>query len=447
MSATEKAGRPPAVLFMGDLVIVARQARLIADARRRGYAPLLVVTPHTDPARLAACRADPSHPLSALEEVVEVADAKVDDVLPGIQPLLRRYDVRAVLCIGDFFVEPVGIVGDCLGLPGAGAAASRISRNKLLQRTALPDLSPAFQVVTPAGRSTVDVDALEFPVVIKPVGRFSSLGVRQVDRGGELRPILATYPEDETLLVESRVVGPEFSVEALTQDGDVLWAGVTGKRTNESTGIYFTEMGHTSPAELSEEDTAALLAANAEVLRRLRFRDGITHAEFRLSARGPVLMEVATRLPGDGITFLWELATGRPLEPVMLDLALGVATSYPAPRRRAAQLYLEHPYGPLADVASVGAPVSWVTRDDRWPDFVPLEPAAPARGHAVLVTQEVGTVLGPQTDSEARSVSVVVDAPLGTPVAPVAEEYARTVRITVAAGRPAEPDAPEGLAS
>jgi hypothetical protein len=423
--------RPPAVLFMGDLVIVARQTRLITEAHRRGYAPLLVVTPHTDAVRLAELRADPDHPLSKLAEVVEVEDAKVDFVVPGIQPLLRRYDVKAVMCIGDFFVEPVGVVGDCLGVPGAGSAASRISRNKMLQRTALPDLSPKFQVVPPSERGGPIGSDVTFPVVVKPVGRFSSLGVRQVDEPDDLPGILATYPEDETVLVESRVVGPEFSVEALTQHGQVLWSGVTGKRTNESTGIYFTEMGHTSPAELSDVDAQALVDANRTVLARLGFRDGITHAEFRLSADGPVMMEVATRLPGDGITFLWELATGRPLEPVMVDLALGTPTTYPAPRRRASQVYLEHPFGVLRAVTSTGAPVSWVTRDDLWPAFTPQAADAPAKDHAVLVTMLEGDVLGPQTDSEARSVSVVFDLPFGEPVEQLTKEYGDTVTITV----------------
>jgi biotin carboxylase len=422
---------PPAILFMGDLVIVARQPRLITEARRRGFAPLLVVTPDTDPDRLAACRADATHPLSQLEDVVEVAEAKVDLVFPAVQAWLRRYRVHAVMCIGDLFVEPVGLLGDCLNLPGPGATASRICRNKLLQRTAVPHLSPPFQVVTPAERSRVDLAGLTFPVVVKPVGRFSSLGVRQVSVPGELPEVLATYPADETVLVESRVVGPEFSVEALAAHGEVLWSGVTAKETNESTGIFFTEMGHTSPADLPPAQERALVEANAEVLRRVHFRDGITHAEFRLSQGRPVLMEVAARLPGDGITFLWELATGQPFEPVMVDLALGLPTSYPAPRRRAVQVYLEHPYGRLRDVTSTGAPVSWVARDDRWPAFEPAAPDAPARSCAVLVTREPGEELGPQTDSEARSASVIFDAPLGDATPDQAKVFAGEVTITV----------------
>nr|BFE86612.1 hypothetical protein GCM10020093_092130 [Planobispora longispora] len=76
-------------------------------------------------------------------------------MVPAVQPLLRRYDVRGVLCIGDLFVEPVGMVAACLNLPGAGAGASRTSRNKLLQRTTVPHLSPDFRVVTPgSGRAS-----------------------------------------------------------------------------------------------------------------------------------------------------------------------------------------------------------------------------------------------------------------------------------------------------
>jgi hypothetical protein len=431
MSTSAYSGDRPAILFMGDLVIVARQPRLITEARRRGFAPLLVVTPDTDSDRLAACRADITHPLSALEEVVEVEDAKVDLVFPAVQAWLRRYQVRAVMCIGDLFVEPVGLLAECLGLPGPGATASRISRNKLLQRTAVPHLSPPFQVVTPAERSAVDTGRLDFPVVVKPVGRFSSLGVRQVTEPGQLAEILATYPRDETVLVESRVVGPEFSVEALAAHGEVFWSGVTAKETNESTGVFFTEMGHTSPADLPAAEARALIEANAEVLRRVGFRDGITHAEFRLSGGRPVLMEVAARLPGDGITFLWELATGQPFEPVMVDLALGVPTSYPAPRRRAVQVYLEHPYGRLRDVRSTETPVYWVARDDRWPAFEPAAPEAPPRDCAVLVTREASEVLGPQTDSEARSASVIFDAPFGKPTADLGKVFASEVTITV----------------
>jgi ATP-grasp domain len=423
--------RPPAIIFMGDLVVVARQPRLVTEARARGLAPLLVVTPHTDPDRLAACRTDPTHPLAGIEDVIWVPDARVETVLPAVQSWLRAYDVQAVMSCGEVFVEPVGVLGDCLGLPGAGSAASRICRNKLLQRIAAGELSPAWRVVTPEERAGFDATGFPFPVVVKPVGRFYSLGVRQVNRAEDLPGILKTYPDDETVLVESRVEGPEFSVEALVQDGRVIWSGVTGKESNEHGGTFFTEMVHTSPAELPAAECQVLVDANAEVLRRVGFRDGITHAEFRMSEGGAVLMEVAARMPGDGITFLWELATGKPLEPVMIDLALGVPASYPAPRRRATQAFLDHPFGILHDVVSAEGEVSWVERDDRWPAFVPVAEHEAAGRRAVLVGRLPGATLGEQSDSSQRSVSVVFDAPLDEPTEPLVKSFSDDVTIVV----------------
>ncbi|MFD9405630.1 acetyl-CoA carboxylase biotin carboxylase subunit family protein [Streptomyces sp. NPDC059989] len=411
---TESSPLPGAVLFMGDLVVLARQGRLIQEARSRGLAALAVVSTDTDLERLAAARADASHPLSGLTDVVQVADARIATVIPSVQPLLRSYDVRGVISVGEVFVEPVGVLADCLGLPGTGSAAAVICRNKLLQRTTVPEFSPRWEVVPVADRGTFALPAEHFPAVVKPAGRFYSSGVRQVYDQAELTEALSVFGEEEISLVEARVVGREFSVEALVQGGEVFWSGVTGKETNEHESDFFTELSHTSPAPLGPEEEAALIAANTEILRRVGVRDGITHAEYRLSADGVVLMEVAARLPGDAITFLWELATGEPFEPVMLDLALGEPASYPAPRRRARQHFLDHPHGVLKDVTADGVEVSWPSRDDRWPLLTPVAAEDPAEPRAVLVGRLPGDLLGSQRDSGHRSASVIVDAPLDT---------------------------------
>lgn len=429
--STESSALPSAVLFMGDLVVLARQGRLIEEAVRRGLAPLAVVSTDTDLARLDAARADQTHPLRGLAEVVQVTDARIATVLPAVQPLLRRYDVRAVISVGEVFVEPVGMLAACLGLPGVGTKASVICRNKLLQRTTVPEFSPRWQVVPVAERAGFSLPHAEFPAVVKPAGRFYSSGVRQVYDQEQLTAALAVFGAEEISLVESRVVGPEFSVEALVQNGEVIWSGVTGKETNEHESDFFTELSHTCPALIPAEQEQALIAANAEILRRVGLRDGITHGEYRYTKDGVVLMEVAARLPGDAITFLWELATGEPVEPVMLDLALGEPASYPAPRRRARQHFLDHPHGVLRDVTADQAEVAWPSRDDRWPVFTPVETDAPAEVHAVLVGRLPGDVLGVQRDSGHRSASLILDAPLANDLDAFTKEAVESVRLVV----------------
>ena len=432
-TATHDQRLDEAVLFMGDLVVLARQGRLISEARSRGYAPIAVVSTGTDLARLAATRTDTTHRLADLVEVVQVEDAAITNVMPAVLPLLQRYDVRGVISVGEVFVEPAGVLADCLGLPGSGSAAAVICRNKLLQRIAAPEFSPRFQAVAHDERDSFVLAAEALPAVVKPAGRFYSSGVVQVMDQTELTAALEQYAATEIVLVESRVVGREFSVEALVQGGEVLWAAVTGKETNEHEGPYFTETSHTCPALIDADESAALLAANAEVLRLVGFRDGITHAEYRLTDDGVILMEVAARLPGDAIMFLWELATGEPVEPVMLDLALGVPTAYPAPRRRARQHFVDHPHGVLQDVTADGVTVSWPARDDRWPDLRPLAADAPPLPRAVLVTRMPGDTLGPQLDSGHRSACVIVDAPLDSDLEPVTREAAELVEMVVTA--------------
>lgn len=428
----------PAVLFMGDLVVLARQRRLVQEAHQRGYAALAVVSTDTDLARLAALRADPGHPLSHLADVVQVANAQIVTVLPAVQPLLRCYDVRGVISVGEVFVEPVGVLADCLGLPGTGTAAALICRNKLLQRTTVPEFSPPFQVVAAADRASFTIPAEQFPVVVKPAGRFYSSGVQRVTEQAGLTEALGALRMDEIALVEARVVGPEFSVEALVQDGKSIWSAVTGKASNEGSTNYFTETSHTCPAEVGEQETTALISANSQILERIGIQNAITHAEYRLTGNGVVLMEVAARLPGDAIMFLWELATGKPLEPVMLDLALGVQTSHPAPRRRARQHFVEHSHGILRDVSADGIPVFWPSRDDRWPDFVPLAADDPASAPAVLVGRLPGDLLGVQIDSGHRSASVIVDAPLGEDLELATKRFTERVTLLVTPPGPYE---------
>ncbi|WP_019854056.1 ATP-grasp domain-containing protein [Actinopolyspora mortivallis] len=421
----------PAVLFLGDLVVLSRQGGLFRETRRRGMVPVVVVSNNTDIDRLTELREDPTHPLSTLGEVVRVPDAQVSTVLPLVQPLLQRYTVRGVMSVGEPFVEAAGVLADCLGLPGAGSRASLICRNKLMQRMTVPQYSPRSRAVPVEERKDFTLPADEYPAVVKPAGRFYSLGVREVHDQRQLTAALDELRSDEISLVESRVEGPELSVESLVQHGEIVWSGITAKETNESGGNFFTEIGHTSPADLDPESEQALLRVNEETVRAIGVRDGMTHGEYRLAKRGPVLMEMAARLPGDAITFLWELATGRSLEPVLLDLALGETIEYPRPRRRARQYFTEHPHGVLRDVTAGENDVYWVARDDRWPRFEPVDAEDPTGVRAVLVGRAPGVVLGDQTDSGQRSVSVVFDAPLDEDVEKATKESIDNIEILV----------------
>ena len=299
-------------------------------------------------------------------------------------------------------------------------------RSKYLQRWYLPEFSPQ---VAFAGD---DLSGVRFPAVVKPSGRHSSSGVVTVANAEELHAELAGYGEQETVLVEEKVIGPEYSVESLVQHGKAIFASVTRKDTNDHDGRHFVELAHTVPSDHAAV-TELLLDANQRVLDRLDVRDGITHAEWRVTADGrAIMMEIAARPPGDGLCSLYELATGRPLETEVLRIALGEHADYPAPRRHTRQVYLEHPEGVLDDVV-VDWPgdvrVEWVGEAGVWEQPEPLPADAPAALRAVHVHADRGAVLGPITCSEDRSVTFLVDAPTPAELDEITERVRRAIDI------------------
>ncbi|WP_136520700.1 ATP-grasp domain-containing protein [Cellulomonas telluris] len=426
--ARTRPGRRPAVVLFGGVPVVVRHAALVEEARRRGLEVLVVTPPGPAVARVrAAVEDDPSHPLAGVARWLPAAPV-VDDVVASVLAVLDEVDVRAVLSCGELFVEACGQVADLLGLPGPGLRASRVCRDKLLQRSYLADLGPRSTFVPPGAQ----VPAATYPCVVKPTGRMSSSGVRRVDDARALRDVLAAAGEG--MLVEELVEGPEVSVEALVQHGEVRWANVTAKTTTEGEGPYFAETAHVLPAALPAPAHASLLRANGDVLAALDLRDGISHAEFRLTPSGPVLMEVAARVPGDGITLMLHLATGAPLEPTLLDLALGEPVDHPAPRRRVGQRFLGTAHGVLRGVAAAdGVPVAVLADDGAWPAPAPARADDPSRTVAVLRWKALGSTVGPVRESSDRAVSVLVDAPLDVPLEPVLDAAERTVEVEVEA--------------
>lgn len=108
----------------------------------------------------------------------------------------------------------------------------------------------------------------------KPAGRHASSGVLSCRDQEELAAALSSYPAHETVLVEQRVHGPEYSVETLVQDGRPVLSSVTAKRTTEDSSRGFVELSHTVPtpaAKVSGGRNAAdiLLRADAEALTTL----------------------------------------------------------------------------------------------------------------------------------------------------------------------------------
>ncbi|MFJ9697292.1 acetyl-CoA carboxylase biotin carboxylase subunit family protein [Kitasatospora sp. NPDC101183] len=417
----------PAFIIFSDLSKIGPS---LTELRERGFA-VLAVSQKQGSAMVQKgieLLGTPGHPFADLAEVSLRDATDISGIADQASRWAGRYDVRGVLVNAEVYVDAGQVVADMLGLPNPGWRASTVCRNKLLQRRYLSAWSPVSVLVTvPAGgvanRSEAQELASEytgpFPVAIKPLDRESSIGVRVLENGSALADALAAQAPGSRLLVEERVRGREFNVDTLVGDGKPIVTLLTQKGTNEDSTEFFVELVHTTPpANLSEHETALITEAQLAVVDRLGFENGYAHAEYRITDDGRVLlMEIAARAPGDGCLHLYHLATGRPVEPVLIDIALGRPTEYPAVfRRRGRQVYFEHTPGVLRDVETQGlggiTPRWLADTTGIWPELTAAEANAPATVHELFVIKPRGFVLERLTESSNRAVTAIFDVPI-----------------------------------
>jgi ATP-grasp domain-containing protein len=449
LPSARSAVKPAAFLLTGSFPVISRDPLYLAELTRRDL-KVLVITAAAYRERALAQIADHGGPMSTICDIafvdgdVTIEGAFVAGAIAAVTAWLTTYTIVGAYAVGDVLAEPTGLLCDRLGVPGPGLLASRACRSKYLQRWYAPDLSPRSVVIPAAQRArAIEGDCLDpdlaaaiaavgFPAVVKPASRHSSWGVLTVFDLAELKHELASYRSHEIVLVEERVAGQEYSVESLVQQGEVVFASVTRKETTQSNDRTFVELAHTVP-EHQPEIVGQLLTVNEVLLRRLRFGDGIAHSEWRLAPDGrAVLMEVAGRTPGDGLMTLYLLACGVPLEPQILNIALGAKACYPEPHRYARQVYLEHQPGVLADVTVSwpGVQPQWVGEGGVWPEIKPGAADDGPELRAVLVLKDRGSKLTELESSDDRAVTFFIDAASPAQLDELERQVAAAITIT-----------------
>jgi biotin carboxylase len=309
------------------------------------------------------------------DDLVQASHAVApDDVEPLVQ-LAAREHVDGVLTWMESCVEAAAAVSAALGLPGHPPGAARASRDKHLMRTRWAQrgvASAASRLVTDLDSARRAAYAIGFPVVVKPRALAGSVGVVLARDEEELERAFdvaggAELDRYETVvkgvLVEEYLDGPEVSVESIVHAGRVHAVAVTQKRTGLPPG--FEELGHVVGASpLLCDETLRRLLVDAHAA--LGLRDGATHAEVRLTAQGPRLVEIAARLAGDLIPKLVRHATGVDLGLAAAAVATGAAPDVRSTAARHAQIAFVYPERSGEVLALSAAPVVHAPDEARW---------------------------------------------------------------------------------
>jgi biotin carboxylase len=248
----------------------------------------------------------------------------------------------AVVTFDEYLVECAAELAERLGLPGLRPDAARACRDKAATRQALAVAGLPQPSVAVAAPELGDI-GVAYPAVVKPSTLAGSLGVRLVEDADQLVAAIdaaraVAGPAERSprfaVLVEELITGPEISVDAAIVGGRCEIIQIARKRVTADG--RFEETGHVvdhlDPLWSDQDVQQTVHRAHAA----LGFDHGCSHTEIKLSPRGPVVIEVNARIPGDLLPQLAQLSGGTHLARVAAGVALGARPAAARPSRAAA---------------------------------------------------------------------------------------------------------------
>jgi len=244
--------------------------------------------------------------------------------------------LNAVFTAGTDFSIAVAIIAEALGLPGHSPAAATLASDKAQMRKSFENCqvpSPPFVEIYPGDRIVEKIQHLPSPWVVKPVDNMGARGVQRVDASEQVQEVLelaGKYSRVKRVLVESLIEGPEFSLDALVENGKIIPCGIADRHICHPP--HFIEMGHTRPSKFSVSKQEALWDTFEKGIKALGLSHGAAKGDIKLSPQGPVICEIAARLSGGFMSgYTYPYSSGiRPTESA-IRLALGMRASFPKP--------------------------------------------------------------------------------------------------------------------
>jgi ATP-grasp domain-containing protein len=231
------------------------------------------------------------------------------------------------------------------GLPGLDPrAARRSSSNKLLMKKHCREAGipvARSRVIPHLDRNHLELALRELgtPCVIKPIFGSDSYGVIKIESSSRLDEISREITNNTrpskgevfknfsgTFLLEEYIPGTMISVDGIVSAGDILIAGAVEYVMGPEP--HFTQEANYIPARIGVREFDNARSLLVDVINALGFDNTGFHCEIRLGAEGPVLIEIAARLPGGPLQLGYLKSTGINLTREIIRVWFGDKSSF-----------------------------------------------------------------------------------------------------------------------
>ncbi len=259
---------------------------------------------------------------------VVMSTRDVDGTVRVAKEFSKKRRIDGVFTVGTDASLTVAAVQHALDLPGNRIDVAEATTNKIKMRTRLkkhtvpePEFFSCwtYEDVVSASRT------LDYPFVIKPADNMGARGVMMVNKPEVIRFAYEraknASPRGE-IIVEEYMDGPELSIDALVWNNNIHITGVADRIIEFPP--YFVETGHIMPTNLPEKEALDGIDVFKRGVRALGIETGAAKGDIKLTAKGAMVGEIASRLSGGFMSaYTYPYSTGVNLIRAAINIALG----------------------------------------------------------------------------------------------------------------------------
>jgi biotin carboxylase len=277
--------------------------------------------------------------------------ADPDGAAAVVADFSRTRPLRAVVGVDDLTSVAAAAIAERLGLTSSGVVAVKTARDKYQMRECLAAAGvpiPRYRRIALKDDPFLAARGVAFPCVLKPLTLSASRGVIRANNVDQFiaafRRIGALLARDDVsvsgdaagfLLAEAFVPGIEVALEGLSIGG-TLHALALFDKPDPLDGPFFEETLFVTPSRLPARVQERIREVTANACAALGLAEGPVHAELRVNAEGPWVLEIAPRSIGGLCSRTLRFGTGMSLEELILRHALGRPIASLDRERRAA---------------------------------------------------------------------------------------------------------------
>lgn len=255
----------------------------------------------------------------------------------------QRTPIDGVIGVGADVAPTVAAVAEALGVAGIPCAAAALMADRLALRARLRAQGIAVPWCAPVeGGAALErlAACTEAELALRPADGPGVLRLApDVDPAWAIEVAVAASPSGR-VMVEELVVGARLRAEALVVDARVTTVAIADRddEAAERFAPFLVERGSVLPSAAHPATCERVASTVVRAAAALGIRSGALSAELVVGRRGPVVVELATGLPGGYVaTHEVPLATGIDLVAAAIRLALGETPAPGALRARWSQ--------------------------------------------------------------------------------------------------------------